>query len=346
MRRANEVELEGWDKLVAANPDGGMALQTRTWGEFKARWGWMPRYYIYELADGRNIAALWLQRVVGVVQSIWYCPKGPGVVTLEDYEEILHQTRGQLGGVFARFESEVLAAEVKKNALARFGVVKGSREPGSKSTIFIDLSRTDELLLASFSQSARRNIRKAEAGGVTVQTVPPTTENLDVMFELMKATEERAHYGLRPKAYFLDYWQSQITALQGQLLFAQAGGEILAGIFVTYLGHRAWYKDGGSFDRHRELNATYLMQLETMRWLKSKGIHTYDMVGVPNPDQVGSGDSRDGLYEFKAKFNPDITEFIGTYDLVESPLKYKLWLKFGERVASKVANSQPERFLY
>jgi len=163
----------------------------------------------------------------------------------------------------------------------------------------------------------------------------------------MAATEARAHYGLRPQAYFLDYWAAQVAAGQAQLLFARHEGEVLAGIFVTYLGKRAWYKDGGSFDRNRDLQASYAVQWETMRWLMSRGITSYDLVGVPNRDQIGTGHERDSLYEFKRKFNPEITEFIGCWDLPLGSQKYRFWRRFGERAAARwVMAARPERFLY
>ena len=42
MRRATAAEIDRWDELIAANPDGGMALQSKAWGDFKGRWGWQP----------------------------------------------------------------------------------------------------------------------------------------------------------------------------------------------------------------------------------------------------------------------------------------------------------------
>jgi len=212
--------------------------------------------------------------------------------------------------------------------------------------VFVDLSGGEVAVLASFSQTARRNIRKAQAGGVVVEPVDATAANLATMYELMAATEARARYGLRPRPYFLDYWAAQAAAGQAQLLFARHEGEVLAGIFVTYLGRRAWYKDGGSFDRKRELNASYLLQWETMRWLMARGTVSYDLVGVPSRHQIGTGDGRDSLYEFKRKFNPEITEFIGCWDLPLSDVKYRLWRKVGERVAGRLAMRAPERFLY
>jgi lipid II:glycine glycyltransferase (peptidoglycan interpeptide bridge formation enzyme) len=240
----------------------------------------------------------------------------------------------------------VLADDVPAADIAALGLTRANRDPGSKSTIWIDLRPSEEDMLASFSQSARRNIRKAEAAGVTVEPVEPTGPNLETMFELMTATEARAHYGLRPRPYFLDYWRAQAQAGQAQLFFARLEGEVLAGIFVTAIGRRAWYKDGGSFDLHREAQATYLMQWEVMRWLKAQGIEQYDLVGVPNRERIGMGDSKQGLYDFKSKFNPEITEYMGAWDLAPSRPKYVLWLLVGERVAARLANRRPEKFLY
>jgi serine/alanine adding enzyme len=346
MRSATQNELARWDELIAANPDGGNALQTLAWGAFKARWGWQPHRYVYETTSGL-VAVQWLVRAAVGQGDMWYCPKGPGVTSAADFAEIVRQTKAaNLSGVFARFESEVLDDEADKAQLLELGLVRSNRDPGSKSTIFIDLGMGEEALLASFNQSARRNIRKAQAGGVSVEAVAGSAENLEIMYQLMKATEGRAHYGLRPRAYFLDYWRSQIEAGQAQLFLARHEGEVLAGLFATFVGQRAWYKDGGSFDIKRDLNASYLVQWEVMRALAARGITKYDMVGTPNRDAVGTGDSRDGLYSFKSKFNPDITEFIGCWDLPLSKAKYKVWRKIGERVAAKLASRRPEKFLY
>jgi lipid II:glycine glycyltransferase (peptidoglycan interpeptide bridge formation enzyme) len=347
MRLATRAELERWDELLEANPDGGNALQTLAWGDFKGRWGWKPARYIYELGE-RLIAVQWLVRDVPLHGAVWYCPKGPGVTSERDYLAVVAATReAGLGGVLARFESELLADDASQSKLMQAGLVRANRDPGSKSTIFVDLRPDEEQILAGFNQSARRNIRRAQAAGVVVEASEATPANLDIMFELMKATEARAHYGLRPKAYFEDYWRNQIAVSQAQLFLVQHEGEVLSGEVATYLGHRGWYKDGGSFDTKRELQPSYLMQWEVMRWLKARGVEKYDLVGSPNRDEVGdASNARAGLYEFKRKFNPEITEFAGCWDLPLSAVKYRWWLRAGERVAARLASRTPERFLY
>lgn len=349
MRHATESELAKWDEIVAANPDGGNAMQTVAWGAFKQRWGWPPAHLIYELADGRVVAAQWLKRAIPGVGTIWYCPKGPGVTRLDDYLEVVRLTQesGLLKGILARFESELLDDEADKAKLAAAGLVRANRDPGLKSTIFVDLSGGQGAVLAGFNQSCRRNIRKAEAAGAVVDPVHGSPDNLEIMFELMRATEARAKYGLRPRNYYLDYWQSQIKAGQAQLFLARHEGEVLAGLFLTYVGQRSWYKDGGSFDKKREILAPYLVQWRVMQWLMEHHVTSYDLLGSPNRDKVGTGDPKDGLYTFKSKFNPEITEFVGGYDLpLGGDLKYRLWRKVGERIAARLANRSPEKWLY
>jgi lipid II:glycine glycyltransferase (peptidoglycan interpeptide bridge formation enzyme) len=346
MKIASQDELGRWDELVMANPDGGNALQSIAWGNFKDRWGWNPRRFV-AMVGGRQVAIQFLARRIPLLGEVWYCPKGPGVTTQSDLLELVEQIKAaDTGAVFVKLESEVLAGTADQKKMVASGIVKGTRDLQSKSTIFIDLTPGEDGVLASFNQSARRNIRKAQAGGVSVQPVEATDDNLETMFQLMKTTEARAGYGLRPAAYFIDYWKSQIDAGQGQLLFATHEGDILAGLFATFIGKRSWYKDGGSFVIKRELQASYAIQWETMRWLMARGVTSYDTVGVPNPDEIGTGNARQGLYDFKAKFNPDITEFIGCWDLPLDQFKYGLWLKLGERVAGKLANRSPEKFLY
>jgi hypothetical protein len=146
MRPATQEELTRWDELIAGNPDGGNALQTLAWGDFKARWGWKPVRYVYETASGL-VAAQWLVRGAVGQGELWYCPKGPGVTSAADYAEIVKQTKdAQLGGVFARFESEVLDDDIENSALAELGLVRANRDPGSKSTIFVDLGMGEEAL--------------------------------------------------------------------------------------------------------------------------------------------------------------------------------------------------------
>src|SRR5262249_11807486 len=71
MRAATPEEIERWDELIAANPNGGEILQTRGWAEFKTDWDWEPRFVVGEVGE-RTIATLFLTREVTGLGRLWY----------------------------------------------------------------------------------------------------------------------------------------------------------------------------------------------------------------------------------------------------------------------------------
>ncbi|MBV8196035.1 MAG: peptidoglycan bridge formation glycyltransferase FemA/FemB family protein, partial [Candidatus Dormibacteraeota bacterium] len=170
---------------------------------------------------------------------------------------------------------------------------------------------------------------------VSVRRFPVDDRSIDVMYRLMRATQTRGGFLLRASEYFASYWRLQHANDQGEFFFALLGDEVLAGCFVTILGAKAWYKDGGSTRSHHELMAPHLLQWEVMRWLRDRGVRTYDLVAVPRRAELREDHPYWGLYRFKSGFNDEITEFTGTWDAVASPRRYRLWSVVGERAATQ-----------
>ncbi|MBV9099704.1 MAG: peptidoglycan bridge formation glycyltransferase FemA/FemB family protein [Candidatus Dormibacteraeota bacterium] len=333
MRTASPAELARWDELVLANPDGGHILQTRAWGEFKRRHGWTPLYVVAD-DGGHELAMLVLRRrALAAGGELWYLPKGPGVVDAAQLAAAIRQLRTAGSRVFGvKVEPEIGDSPVTVDALRQMGLRKSRRDVQiTRATIIVDLAPDEDAILASFKPKTRYNIRLAARRGVSVEPAPATDANVDAMYELMAATRDRANFTLRPKDYFRGYWQLQEAAGQGQLFFARWEGTVLAGIYVTYLGAKGWYKDGGSMKEHAEVMAPHLLQWEVMRWLRQRGVRAYDLVAVPPRSELHEGHPLYGLYRFKSGFNEDITEFVGTWDLVRDARRFALWDRVVER---------------
>lgn len=337
MRIVSGRELREWDRLVRANPDGGHILQTRAWGEFKARHGWRPLYTIH--GDEPGIATLFLRRQIPGLGELWYAPKGPGATTSG---QLLDVTRSAvtLGKPFViKVEPEIRTSSVDTDSWKRAGLRPARTNIQiSQATIIVDLRADEDALLASFKPKCRYNIRLAARRGVVVEPVEPSDANLDTMFELMAATQARAGFTLRSRDYFRGYWRLQTASSQAQLFFASYRGTVLAGVFATFFGNRGWYKDGGSTKAHHDLMAPHLLQWEVMRWLRARGVEFYDLVAVPPADQVTDSHPLFGLYRFKSGFSDAITEFVGTWDFPVQRRRYDLWERAGERVAHAWCN--------
>jgi lipid II:glycine glycyltransferase (peptidoglycan interpeptide bridge formation enzyme) len=346
MRPATRAEIARWDELIVANPDGGQILQTRAWGEFKRGWGWRPSYWIGG-EGAREVAVLFLRRRVPGFGELWYAPKGPGVVDAAGLVAVLAD-RQQLDGVFlAKVEPEIEESGADTGALREAGLHKPAADVQmNRATIVVDLDREEDEVIASFKPKTRYNIRLAARRGVTVEAVPMTDDNVATMYSLMAATQERAGFFLRSQAYFRGYWELQGASGQGQLFFASAEGTVLAGVFATFLGARAWYKDGGSTKQHSDLMAPHLLQWEVMRWLRQRGVRSYDLVAVPPASELSADHPLYGLYRFKSGFSETVTEFVGTWDLPLRPRAYAAWQRFGEAVAQSVNRRLRHDLLY
>lgn len=353
MRKATTKEVARWNKLVAQNPDGGEVLQAREWGEFKGRHGWKPRYFMYNL-EGAQIAAMFLTRSVKGLGELWYCPKGPGVITSEQFLELAEVTKATMGNqphrpFVVKFDPELIEDQKIKRAL-RASLVGLKKAPTdvhiSRATIKVDLQPSLDDIIARFKSKTRYNVRLSDRKGVTVEPVTPTKQNFDTMYDLIMHTQKRAGFIVRPKAYCVDYWQAQAKAGCAQLFLASYQGQALAGAFVTMLGSKAWYKDGGSRRDHNELMTPYLLQWEIMKWLKAKGITSYDFVGIPPRGRRIPEDPMYGLFAFKQGFGGQIEQFIGAWDLPLNDTKYKLWCRVGERLVLKYYNKVKKTLWY
>jgi lipid II:glycine glycyltransferase (peptidoglycan interpeptide bridge formation enzyme) len=346
VRPASPQELGRWDELVAANPDGGQILQTRAWGEFKRAHRWAPHYLLSE--SDPNVAILMLQHSVPGLGVLGYVPKGPGVARTEALPAVIDGLRATAGSTFAiKVEPEIEQSAEAVSALRSMGLEKSRHDVQiSRATIIVDLRPDEDAMLASFKPKSRYNIRLAERRGVTVAPVPLDDTSIDTMYSLMASTRDRAGFTLRSKAYFSQYWRLHAAAGQGQLFFASLGGQVLAGVFATYLGSKAWYKDGGSTKEHAAVMAPHLLQWEVMRWLKARGVEAYDLVAVPPAAELTSAHPLFGLYRFKSGFSERITEYVGTWDLPIRRRRFAAWNAVAERAAHQWAYRVRHDLLY
>lgn len=333
MRDATNAEVARWDDLVVANPDGGQILQSRAWGEFKRAHRWMPRYLVSE-AD-MPLAILMLRHTVPGLGELGYIPKGPGVAGVDQLGSVIDGLGGNAGRAFAiKIEPEIEQSDAAVGALRGLGLEKSRHDVQiSRATIIVDLRPDGEALIASFKPKCRYNIRLAERRGVIVEPVPLDAGSIDTMYDLMASTRDRAGFTLRSKEYFSGYWRLHAAAGQGQLFFASLDGTVLAGVFATYMGKKAWYKDGGSTKEHAAVMAPHLLQWEVMRWLKDRGIAAYDLVAVPPAAELNPEHPLFGLYRFKSGFSERIIEYVGTWDLPIRRSRYAAWNRIAERAA-------------
>ncbi len=341
-REATAEEIARWDDLITANPSGGNGLQGSAFAQVKATHGWKLSHQIYEL-EGATIAVQYLIKKITGLGDFWYGPMGPGVSDQKQLAAIV-KANADLPAFLVKLEPEFTSPKPIKIK----GLVKAPRDiQYNNHTVVIDLKPSEEDIINSFKQKTRYNIRLGAKKGVVVEAVEATDENCREMYRLMAETQKRAHFFLRSYEYFHDFWTIHSKLNQGQMFFAKFEGKILAGDFVTYLGTKALYKDGGSIREHTDLQPPYVLQWEVIRWLKAHGVEAYDLHGTPPADQIDNPNHPlAGLARFKTGFQPVVTDFVGTYDQPLNARKYAIWNKLGERLAAKYSIKIKKQLFY
>jgi lipid II:glycine glycyltransferase (peptidoglycan interpeptide bridge formation enzyme) len=317
------------------------ALQSWTWGHFKARWGWSATPLLLEVHDRADeqpplAAAMLLKRKLPRLPfSVLYVPKGPLLdynnaalrrVALAQLEQIARREKA----IFIKIDPEValswgLEDERRSPIGAKFETELKERgwrfsddQIQFRNTVELDLTRSEEEILAAMKQKTRYNIRLS--GRREVQVRLGTAEDFGTIAAMYMTTAARDGFAVRPVEYYLDAWRSLYEAGLAQPILAEYRGQPLAAVIIVRYSRRAIYMYGASTDIERRRMPNYLLQWEAMRWAKAQGCEVYDFWGAP--DEFVETDSLWGVWRFKAGFNGRVVRHIGAWDYPNRPFWY------------------------
>ncbi|MDB5159846.1 MAG: putative Methicillin resistance protein [Candidatus Saccharibacteria bacterium] len=328
VRFATHKEILKWDALILSNPDGGNVFSSFEYAEQKTTGGYKHRFLIVN-----KLAVTVLEKNTPPLGKLWYLPKGPNVTSSKALFDTLKQIKpfAKKRGVFAvRIETELLRTQ--QPTVSRHGLQKAAPIIPNPSTITLDLKPSLDDILMSLPQKGRHAIRRAERDGVTVELVSSTDKNCKTMYKLLSETAE-GQFGIRSYNYYKTFWQRFEKAGYGQLFFASYEGKVVAGAYAMVYGTKSTYKDGASIRKRTAYGASHFLQWNVIEWAKNHGASIHDFCGSPPSDELDNPDHpHHGIGLFKTAFNKTVTDYIGCYDLVISPVRYKAWTKLGERV--------------
>ncbi len=271
-------------------------LQSWEWGEFRKSWG----NEIVRTSFGQII----FSKIPVIGLTIGTFIKGPKP-TKEMLEE-LKKIGKEKNAIFIKLEPNIISDD---NSLLKKYCVPGKRL-FTPETFIIDLTKSEEELLKSFSSKTRYNIRLAEKHGVVV-----TEDNSEKAFkkylELTFATAKRQGFYAHTKKYHQLMWDILFPAGIAHLLTAKYQGEILTTWILFTWKDTLYYPYGASSEEHKEVMANNLMMWEAIRFGKKMGLKNFDLWGK---------EGGKGFTKFKEGYNPQVVRFLGTWDLIINPL--------------------------
>ncbi len=286
-------------------------LQTPEWAEFRREWGNLVIKFDY----GHLIAT----RIPKTKYFVGTYIKG--VKPTKDLLEKLKVVAKENNLISVKIEPDY----VPKNDKERSSLVKLLKDNGcvkgktlfTPSTFVINLSPPEGDIMKSFSSKTRYNIRLAKRNGVTVSE-DNSDEAFEKYLELTRETVSRQGFYAHGEKYHKLMWKhllkdpiSKGRSPIARLLAAKYKDEIITTWILFTSKDTLYYPYGASTHKYKNVMANNLMMWEAIRLGQSLGLKKFDLWGK---------EEGKGFTKFKEGYNPEVVEFLGSWDLVTSRL--------------------------
>lgn len=313
-----------WEKFILSRNEANF-LQSYNWGDFHKLLG----------KTISRVGFLKNQILVGVMLSIvekakratyLTIPGGPiidwgcePIVNL--FKETIQKIARQEKCSFVRVRPQILENEEHKKLFESLGFKNAPMHLHAELTHQLDLTKSEEELLAQMRKQTRYEIKQAIKLGINVEASQNSVD-LDSFYDLQSETAKRQGFVAFDKKFLTSQFSVFANVNQAMLYTSFFEKKKLAQAFIIFYGNEADYHYGASTLEGRQYPGAYLIQWETIKEAKKRGISRYNFWGVAPEGEI---DHRFyGVSVFKRGFGGEDVQYLHAQDLVVKPLAYKI----------------------
>lgn len=336
-----------WNDWVAQHPHGSL-FQTSAWAHFQQQLPGRGKTWIItntdRIEDGGGVI---VKHELPFGRSWLECPSGPLFPatttattprkltdTLNSFITALSPLAAAENAIFVRINLPIHNDDTGAGALhvnelrvaltsAKFKRAHQTHIP--EHTIIVDLTPTEDKILARMKPKGRYNIGLAKRHNIIIEKAPAS--DIPIFYKLLQSTGERDQFGIHAESHYKTMLDS--LGEHAQLFIAYIPADTanpaatripVAGLIATYFGDTATYYYGASSYEHRALMAPYLLHWNVMREAKNRGYKRYDLFGIaPENDPTHPWRS---ITDFKTKFGGDRITYLPTMEYIFKPAWY------------------------
>ncbi|RJQ27457.1 peptidoglycan bridge formation glycyltransferase FemA/FemB family protein [Candidatus Parcubacteria bacterium] len=331
---------------VATHP-----LQSFEWGEFRKVTG--IKVIRRALVENNKIIdgfTLTIHKIPYLPYFVGYLPKGnfPKKEILDEIQRIGKEEKC----IFIQLEPNIIKFKVQSSKFKVDERLRVAFHPlFTKYTFVLDLTRSEEELLAQMQSKTRYNVRLAQKKGVFIEK-DNSKEAFNNYLNLTQETTTRQRFYAHTPDYHKLLWETiclnpnpnsspktkgakeeiekiDKNRLAYHLLNAKHKADngsihtLVSWVLFTFQD-TLYYPYGASSSKFKEVMASNLIAWEAIKLGKRLGLKKFDMWGAMGPEP----DTRDpwyGFHRFKQGYGGELTEFIGSYDLIINPVLYNFY---------------------
>jgi lipid II:glycine glycyltransferase (peptidoglycan interpeptide bridge formation enzyme) len=331
-----EINRENWNKFVLEQ--GGSFLQSYEWGEFQERSGKRVFRFVDEGLAPSGVEgwqAQFIETPLPFGKKYWHCPRGPVMSQAIRGQEFRGKIKKLIekiekvscpGRIFFRLGPEWQIGQGIEKILGAIGFRQLFYDIEPSQTLILDITKSEEELLAQMHEKWRYNIHLAERKGVSAKFVISDIQNFDKYFEefyrlVDEGTSERKNIRHHEKEYYKKQLEisKQLTDNSQQpqfvLFVAEYEGKLIAANIVVFFGQTATYLHGATDNTYRKVMAPHLLQWEQIKEAKKRGCQEYDFWGIANEHTKDKrAPNWEGFTRFKKGFGGREVNYISYWD--------------------------------
>jgi methicillin resistance protein len=185
----------------------------------------------------------------------------------------------------------------------------------------LDLTKTEDEILAGMRQRLRRALRKAEKNQIKIET---TTDPAAIkeFYQIELQTAKRHDFYAFSENFLTKQFEAFAKNQEAVLYIAKKDGKILAENFMIFYGSEASYHYGVSSELGTKYPGAPLLHMQAMRDARQRGITRYNFWGI-----VDENDTKHRFYGvsvFKRGFGVEELKYLPAHDLILNKVEYYL----------------------
>lgn len=322
-----------WEKFVLEeNPK--TFLQSWNWGEANKLLG----KKVYRLGFYKG------PRLMGVTQMIeekalrgphFVVPGGP-IIDWEDRTlvKFVLKTIRELAKsdrtLFVRVRPDVLSSDRSKKMFKKLGFVPAPMHLHAENTWVLDLSPSEEALLAGMRKTTRYLIRKSLGMGLTIKESSDKND-AKILKKLQDETTARHKF----VGFSENLFESQIETFgkddQAKLFICYKDKIPLVAAIIIFYGDFAYYHHSGSTMRFPSIPSSYFLQWKVILRAKELGKKFYNFWGIAPTDNPKHRFA--GVTIFKKGFGGQGIDWLHAQDM---PISKLYWLTYLFETARRI----------
>ncbi len=313
-----------WESMVLARPEANF-LQSWNWGEFHKSLG--HKIFRVGFYDEINLVGIMLSIVEKAKRGTYLTVPGGPLINWEnneissEFKKVIIEIAKKNNCSFVRVRPQIFDTAENSKLFSDLGFVNAPMHLHAELSNILDITKTEEELMANMRKATRYEIKQAQKIGIKI-TTSDLAKDISDFYDLQMETAKRQGFVPFSKKFLEEQFKIFLADNECVLYTAWMGETKLAQAMVIFYGQEADYHYGASSEDGRKFPGAYLIQWEAIKEAKRRGLKRYNFWGVA-PEGEKSHRFY-GVSVFKRGFGGEDVAYLHARDLVLNWPRYLL----------------------